>query len=189
MPDIETLSKVMNNEQDREQEGIAGWVIGFGAFLAVALALGLGLMAAFQNQTEAPAAAAAPVAPAPSTAPSAAPSVAAPATAMAKPNTVSLFFAVNQTTPPADAAQKLDALIDYGRANSNAKIAVSGFADKTGDPETNAQLAKERAAAVRNQLISAGMPEDRIMFQKPADITGDQASDQGARRVDVFVAQ
>ncbi len=181
----------MNDEQDREQEGIVGWVIGIAAFIAVAVALWMGLMAAFQNQqpasappaTEAAAAKPAQMPSAPTSPPTSAP------TSVAKVDTVSLFFEVNQISPPADAAQKLDALINYGRANPNAKIAISGFADKTGDPEKNAQLAKERAQAVRNQLISAGMPEDRIMFQKPADITGDKANDQDARRVDVFVAQ
>jgi outer membrane protein OmpA-like peptidoglycan-associated protein len=183
MPELKKVGEVMNDEQDREQEGIVGWIVGIAAFVAVAVALWMGLMAAFENQPK-PAVLAAPeVKPA-------APQAAAPAAPpMAKPNKVSLFFDVNKITPPAEAAQKLDALVDYGRANTNAKIAISGFADKTGDPAKNAELAKERAQAVRNQLISAGMPEDRIMLQKPEDITGDQTNDSGARRVDVFVVQ
>jgi outer membrane protein OmpA-like peptidoglycan-associated protein len=179
----------MNDEQDREQEGIVGWVIGIAAFIAVAVALWMGLMAAFQNQQPASAPPVTAVEPAVQTATQPAAQPVEKLATPAKIDTVSLFFDVNQIAPPADAAQKLDALINYGRANPNAKIAISGFADKTGDPEKNAQLAKERAQAVRNQLISAGMPEDRIMFQKPADITGDKANDQDARRVDVFVAQ
>jgi cytochrome c oxidase subunit II len=175
----------MNDEQDREQEGIVGWVIAIAAFIAVAVALWMGLMAAFngQNPTGQNTATTAATVPAPATEPK----TAAPALMM--PGNVSLFFAVNQISPPADAAQKLDALINYGRANPNAKIAVSGFADKTGDTEKNAQLSKERAQAIRNQLISAGMPEDRIMLQKPQSITGDQSNDLEARRVDVYVVQ
>jgi cytochrome c oxidase subunit II len=175
----------MNDEQDREQEGIVGWVIGIAAFIAVAVALWMGLMAAFNGENpRGQNSATAPV-----TVPAPATEIKTATPALTIPSNVSLFFAVNQISPPADAAQKLDALINYGRANPNAKIAVSGFADKTGDPEKNAQLSKERAQAIRNQLISAGMPEDRIMLQKPQSITGDQGNDLEARRVDVYVVQ
>jgi K(+)-stimulated pyrophosphate-energized sodium pump len=41
---------------------------------------------------------------------------------------------------------------------------------------------------VREVLRSAGVPEDRIMMDKPVDTTG-SADDKEARRVDVFVKQ
>jgi K(+)-stimulated pyrophosphate-energized sodium pump len=121
----------------------------------------------------------------------AAPAVAAApaAPAMAKPEAVNLLFEVNKITPPEGAAKSLDKLIDYARANNNTKVGISGFADKTGDPAKNAELAKERAIAVKNTLVSAGMPEDRIMLQKPSDITADKADDTGSRKVTVFVLQ
>jgi K(+)-stimulated pyrophosphate-energized sodium pump len=135
--------------------------------------------------------AAAVVAPAAvATAPAAAAAVVpAPAAPLVKPETVSLFFDVNKTMPPDNAAAMLDKLVNYSRANVNAKIAISGYADKTGDAAKNAQLAKERAQAVKNQLISAGMPESAIMFQKPNEITADPGNDKESRRVDVYVMQ
>ncbi len=128
---------------------------------------------------------------APTVAP-AAPVAAAPATVtpvVGNTDTVSLYFDVNKTAPPADAAQKLDGIINYGRSNPNTKIGISGYADKTGDPEKNAQLSKERAMAIKNQLISAGLPEDRIMLQKPKDVTADKKDDKESRRVDVYIVQ
>jgi K(+)-stimulated pyrophosphate-energized sodium pump len=124
-------------------------------------------------------------------APSAAPSAptAAVAPVVGSTETVSLYFDVNKMAPPADAPQKLDGIINYGRSNPNTKIGISGYADKTGDPEKNAQLSKERAMAVKNQLISAGLPEDRIMMQKPKEITADKTDDKESRRVDVYIVQ
>lgn len=129
------------------------------------------------------------------TAPVAAPAAASTASTTASPavvgnlETVKVYFAVNQKTPPEETAKQLDSLITYARSNPNAKIGISGYADKTGDPAKNAELSKERAMAVKNQLISAGMPEDRIILQKPTDVTVDKADDKESRRVDVYVVQ
>jgi K(+)-stimulated pyrophosphate-energized sodium pump len=118
------------------------------------------------------------------------PAAPAPAAAPAvKVAPVSVYFDVNKITPPEGAPKALDKLVDYARSGANTKLGVSGFADKTGDAEKNAQLSKERAIAVKNVLISAGVPEDRIMLQKPSDITADKKDDRESRRVDVFVLQ
>jgi K(+)-stimulated pyrophosphate-energized sodium pump len=140
------------------------------------------------------AAAVAPVvaAAAPAAVVSASVAAAAPAVApapVAKIEPVSVYFDVNKITPPEGAPKALDKLVDYARSGPNTKLGVSGFADKTGDAEKNAQLSKERAIAVKNVLISAGVAEDRIMLQKPSDITADKKDDRESRRVDVFVLQ
>jgi K(+)-stimulated pyrophosphate-energized sodium pump len=114
--------------------------------------------------------------------------VAAPASAV-KVEPVSVYFDVNKITPPEGAPKALDKLVDHARSGPNTKLGISGFADKTGDADKNAQLAKERAMAVKNVLISAGVAEDRIMLQKPSDITADKKDDRESRRVDVFVLQ
>ena len=102
---------------------------------------------------------------------------------------VRVYFDLNKFEPPVDTAKQLDGLVTYARSNANTKLSLSGFHDKTGDPAKNVQLAKDRAMAVKNVLISAGVSEDRIMMQKPTELTGDKADDKEARRVDVFVAQ
>lgn len=191
----------MQDDQDREQNIIVGWIVGAAAFIAVSISMWFGLSAAFQAQgsKQAEAVSGSGVS-ATATVGSASSAVASPvasgspvtATAPAvvgNIDTVSLFFDVNKIEPPADSTSKLDGLVTYARSNPNSKIAISGYADKTGDPEKNAVLAKERALAVKNQLISAGTPEDRIVMQKPQDITSGQTDDRQARRVDVFIVQ
>jgi K(+)-stimulated pyrophosphate-energized sodium pump len=138
------------------------------------------------------AAAAAPVLAAAAPAAAVSAPVAAPAaapTAAVKVEPVSLYFDINKITPPEGAPKALDKLVDHARSGPNTKLGISGFADKTGDADKNAQLAKERAIAVKNVLISAGVAEDRIMLQKPSDITADKKDDRESRRVDVFVLQ
>ncbi len=46
--------------------------------------------------------------------------------------------------------------------NSYERVRVSGLADPTGDAERNLRLSLARADAVRNYLISKGVPEDKI---------------------------
>jgi K(+)-stimulated pyrophosphate-energized sodium pump len=64
------------------------------------------------------------------------------------------------------------------------KAVVSGFTDASGDPAKNAELAKQRAFAVRDALKAAGIAEDKIELKKPEETTatGDASL---ARRVEV----
>jgi outer membrane protein OmpA-like peptidoglycan-associated protein len=127
-----------------------------------------------------------PVAPVATPAPT--PPAAPASAAIAKPELAKLYFATAKFDPPADAAKTLDKLVDYARSSPNTKLGISGFHDKRGDPAANAELSKQRALAVKNVLISAGVTEDRLILNKPVELT-DTKDDQEARRVDVFVAQ
>jgi outer membrane protein OmpA-like peptidoglycan-associated protein len=65
-----------------------------------------------------------------------------------------------------------------------ATLVLSGFHDTAGSPEVNARLAKERAQAVRDELVAKGLPAERIKLQKPQVMVG--GSDPAlARRVDI----
>jgi outer membrane protein OmpA-like peptidoglycan-associated protein len=65
-----------------------------------------------------------------------------------------------------------------------ATLVLSGFHDTSGSPEVNARVAKERAQAVRNELVAKGMPAERIKLQKPQVMVG--GNDPAlARRVDI----
>ena len=77
------------------------------------------------------------------------------------------------------------ALADVAKGVAEGKKAVvSGFTDSSGDPEKNAELAKQRAFAVRDALKAAGIAEDKIELKKPEQsATGGDAA--AARRVEV----
>jgi membrane fusion protein (multidrug efflux system) len=67
-------------------------------------------------------------------------------------------------------------------------ITITGYADKTGRSSNNAELAKQRALAVRDALVQFGVRGDRIRLQQPGNVTGSGTDDQ-ARRVDMKVSQ
>ncbi len=67
-----------------------------------------------------------------------------------------------------------------------ARIALSGFVDASGSADANAELAKQRAFAVRDALVAAGVPGDAIELRKPQQITAAGAADE-ARRVEILL--
>ena len=69
--------------------------------------------------------------------------------------------------------------------NEGKRVVISGYVDSTGNADQNAELAKQRAQKVRDQLVALGVPETVIDMQKPADI--DAGTGAQARRVEVFL--
>ena len=75
---------------------------------------------------------------------------------------------------------------DYLKANAGAKVSLSGYVDSSGNAAKNAELAKQRAFAVRDALKKSGVAEDRIALKKPEEIKVGNAAD--ARRVEISLA-
>jgi K(+)-stimulated pyrophosphate-energized sodium pump len=122
---------------------------------------------------------AAPAAAATAPAAMAATVIATPAAAAAE---AKFLFDSGKADLPANAAESVAKLAAAAKAASG-KLVISGFHDATGDPVKNADLAKQRAVAVRDALKSAGVAEDRIELKKPEQINAGSADD--ARRVEV----
>ena len=95
-----------------------------------------------------------------------------------------VFFAVGQAALPAEAAPELAKVQQALAAAPARKLVLSGFHDASGDPAKNAELAKERAKAVRAALQSGGIDAARIALRKPESTTGD-GNAQEARRVEL----
>ena len=125
---------------------------------------------------------AAPAAATAATAATAAPAAAAPAAAMS----AELYFDLGKADLPADAQTKLAAIVDATKVNGASHVVVSGYHDASGDPVANAELAKQRAIAVRDALTAAGLAADRIQLEKPQETIGGSDPAQ-ARRVEVSV--
>ena len=172
-------------DNDNEQRTLVGFIVGFGILVAMLAALGSVIFATSQGSrpasTAAPAAAAAP-APAPAPAPAATP---APAQ-VALPVLAKVHFQSGVTGVPTDAAAMLQPVVDAARVHPDAKLAISGFHDKTGNAEQNAEVAKQRAFAIRDLLVAAGIDAGRIELRKPQETMGG-ADDAEARRVEVSV--
>ncbi|MBL8352829.1 MAG: OmpA family protein, partial [Burkholderiaceae bacterium] len=95
-----------------------------------------------------------------------------------------LYFATGAAAIGADMADAMTGLVANVKAADPRKVLISGFHDATGDPAKNAELAKQRAKAVREALKAAGVAADRIALRKPESTTGD-GTNREARRVEV----
>jgi cytochrome c oxidase subunit II len=124
----------------------------------------------------------------PAPAPVAAAVVVPTAVASVAPPAAKLYFDTAKFDLHADAEQTLKPVIDYAKANLNVKLTVSGFHDKRGSPEANAELAKNRAKVVAAKLNEMGIMEARVFLEKPQEVVGG-ADDKEARRVEVGVAR
>ena len=170
----------MDDDQQNESNVLIAWVLGIAVTIAIAVSLIIGVVAALSGDkpAQAPAAAAAgEVDQAP-----------AMATGPGVPQLVKFYFDTGKAELPADAGAQVQAIVDYAKSSPNTKIGISGFHDKTGDAAANLELAKNRAKASRAMLVSAGVPEDRLILVKPQETTGG-ADDREARRVEVYPAQ
>ena len=95
---------------------------------------------------------------------------------------VKFYFASGKADLPPGAVDALAGVVKG--ASVDRKLVVSGFHDATGNAIQNAELAMQRALAVRNALKAAGVSEGQIDIKKPVQMaqTLDHAE---ARRVEV----
>jgi outer membrane protein OmpA-like peptidoglycan-associated protein len=174
----------MDDAQQNESNTLIAWVVGIAAAIAVAVALIFSFVGAFGGGGAKPAAAPA----AEQQAPVALVEVDQPpplATGDGIPALLKLHFEVGKADLPADAASQVAPLVDYLKGAPEARLGISGFHDKSGDPAANRELAKNRALATRALLVNAGAPADRLILVRPQETEGG-ADDADARRVEVY---
>ncbi len=104
---------------------------------------------------------------------------------VARPSGASLVvhFATGKATLDDEAKRLLAGFAPPMKAGAN-PIDVTGYADRSGDRAANVELAKRRAAAVRDALVAEGLAADRVRLQPPQEVTG-SGSDREARRVEI----
>jgi K(+)-stimulated pyrophosphate-energized sodium pump len=144
--------------------------------------------------TAKPAVAAAPVAAAVvAAAPAAAPAAPTPSPAPAGDaasvkvdgGVVKFYFAPGKAELAQDGAKALEAIL--AAAKTGKKVGISGYVDASGDAAKNAEIAKQRAFAVRDLLKASGVPEGQIVLVRPNDIKEGATSAAEGRRVEVFM--
>jgi membrane fusion protein (multidrug efflux system) len=72
------------------------------------------------------------------------------------------------------------------KAQPGAQASVHGYVDASGSASRNKTLARQRAQAVRDSLVAAGVPATRVTLEKPTNIVGGESA--LARRVDIVLA-
>lgn len=97
-----------------------------------------------------------------------------------------VYFESGATDLPADALEALAPVLAELEARADAQVLLSGFHDETGSADVNAEVAKNRALGVREALLTAGVPAERVLMRRPAVALGGSDADE-ARRVEVRV--
>jgi outer membrane protein OmpA-like peptidoglycan-associated protein len=148
------------------------WLIGAAVLLA------LWNMLAGKPTPPAPAPAPKAAAPAPAPAP-----VPAPVAAAGYPFKV--YFDTGSAAVGPVSGATITAAAEMIKKDS-ARVAITGYTDKTGDMAVNEKLAKDRATAVRDALKAAGIAESGIELRPPVFVeVGSSGPDQEARRVEI----
>jgi outer membrane protein OmpA-like peptidoglycan-associated protein len=95
---------------------------------------------------------------------------------------VKFYFASGKADLAAGGNEALAEVVKAAGAGKT--LVVSGFHDATGDAAMNAELAKQRALAVRDALKALGVAEDKVELVKPEQTLADGPANE-ARRVEV----
>ncbi len=170
----------MSDQDDNETQGIVFAVLGFVVAGVIALVSGVAIWKSSQSAQ----AVAQPVAiEAPAT-----PVVAADESDIAPVGDAlaKVYFAVGSAALNAEDQAAVSKTVEALAAHAEAIVLLSGFHDESGDAATNAELAKQRALAVRDALVAGGVAVDRVKLRKPESTVGTGSAEEG-RRVEIRV--
>jgi photosynthetic reaction center cytochrome c subunit len=99
-----------------------------------------------------------------------------------------MYFNVGSAVLEGEQAKGMAQLIANMSATPAIKATISGYHSAAGELVANQELAKQRAFTVRDSLLAAGVPADRVVLEKPMSAEANLAGeDPAARRVEVTV--
>ena len=90
------------------------------------------------------------------------PPAAAPAPIPFEQGVHDAFFDTDKADIRTDARQSLQETAEYFKTNPSLKVTIEGHCDERGSTEYNLGLGDRRAAAVKQYLVSLGVPADRM---------------------------
>ncbi len=172
-----------SSDDDSQQRFALGFLF---ALIALVVSTVVGVVVYKRGIAHAPKAPAAAVAPA---AEAAAPGVVITedaASVVVEGGVVKFFFATGKAELAPGANEALGDVVK-GVVDGGKTAVVSGFHDATGDAAVNAELAKQRALAVRDALKALGVAEEKVELKKH-EATQGSGSNAEARRVEVILA-
>lgn len=98
---------------------------------------------------------------------------------VASADSTRVYFESGDASIDAEDRQRIADMAQSARSSDRA-VAITGYTDQTGDEAGNADLARDRATAVRDALLNEGLEEGRIVMDPPKVLT-----DEEAERVDI----
>jgi len=105
-----------------------------------------------------------------------------------------VFFDTGKSALKKGAQATLTRIAEQLKSNTDVKVVVEGHTDSTGSTATNQTLSEKRAQAVRDFLVSAGVPADRITSvgrgeEQPVATNNTAAGRQQNRRVELVITE
>jgi peptidoglycan-associated lipoprotein len=117
----------------------------------------------------------------------------APAAKVEKPLLIGdILFDFDKADLRASETSKISDVAEYIKKNPTGQVSLNGNADPRGTSPYNLALSKRRAENVRDALVAAGVPKDRIQMQafgedRPKCTEQTEECYQLDRRVEVWV--
>jgi len=110
----------------------------------------------------------------------------------ARPKSFTLYFAVGGDTLTPESAAELSVVKREIADRPASEVMVIGHTDSVGRLEANDALSLKRAATVRDILVAAGVPEEKIEIagrgeREPLIKLGDEVAEAQNRRVEISV--
>lgn len=99
-----------------------------------------------------------------------------------------IFFPLGSSVAYKDADNAVVQIFNYLNNNSNAKVALTGYTDKTGSESFNKKLSEKRAKYIADLLTKMGISSNRISYKGAGvstDVKGGSQTNKFNRRVEV----
>ena len=108
----------------------------------------------------------------------------------AEPLRRDVFFSINSSRIATTETQKIQDIVNYLNANPNAKVTITGYADKgTGNAKINERLGRERAKIVTDRLVKQyKVDPSRIITDSKGD-TEQPFAENDKNRVSICIAE
>ncbi|HMW55645.1 MAG TPA: OmpA family protein [Accumulibacter sp.] len=108
----------------------------------------------------------------------------------ARPRVHIVYFEFGQSVPTPESQARLPRILAEVSALSAGEAVVIGHADRVGHAEANEQLSWQRANAIRELLVGAGLAREAITVfgrgeREPAVVTADNVPEPRNRRVEL----
>lgn len=101
-----------------------------------------------------------------------------------------VFFGFNKTSVDNDQKYAVEALANALKANSGAKVTITGYADPTGPAEVNQRISERRAEACKKMLVDQfGIGEDRVTIKGAGSVSNFSKSTNVLNRRAEFTIQ
>ena len=98
----------------------------------------------------------------------------------------SVYFGFDKVTLTSKAKKNIESVVKKLNENPEMKVELRGYCDFPGSNDYNLKLSEKRVKAVKDELVKAGIAEDRIAMQPQGALANPPKAELKNRRCDFF---